>query len=216
MTGTAWRNRIVGQGEEQPDQLLANPGNWRIHPQAQQSALKGVLDEVGWVQQVIVNRTTGHLVDGHLRVTLAMRDNQPRIPVVYVELSEAEEAEILATLDPIGAMAVADREKLDTLMHEVQSGEAAVQQMLEGLAKREGLGYDFPDVVDNTGLEDDRTNRLEPGKGQAIISIGTWSGKVDYELVQALAERIKGEYGDNADDALGEWCREYVGCPAGG
>lgn len=27
----AWRNRIVGYGEEAPDQLLASPQNWRIH-----------------------------------------------------------------------------------------------------------------------------------------------------------------------------------------
>ncbi len=46
----AWRNRIVGAGEEAPDQLLANPGNWRVHPKAQQDALAGALDEVGWVQ----------------------------------------------------------------------------------------------------------------------------------------------------------------------
>src|SRR5437867_4576224 len=67
-----WRNRIVGSGEEAPDQLLANPKNWRIHPKHQQEALAGVLDEVGWVQEVIVNQQTGHLVDGHLRVTLAL------------------------------------------------------------------------------------------------------------------------------------------------
>jgi len=29
-----WRNRITGSGEEAPDQLLANPANWRIHPKA--------------------------------------------------------------------------------------------------------------------------------------------------------------------------------------
>jgi len=29
---TPWRNRIVGTGEEAPDQLLANPQNWRTHP----------------------------------------------------------------------------------------------------------------------------------------------------------------------------------------
>jgi len=28
----AWRSRIVGEGEEAPDQLLANPDNWRVHP----------------------------------------------------------------------------------------------------------------------------------------------------------------------------------------
>src|SRR4030042_356185 len=43
MSTTNWRNRIIGEGEEPPDQLLANPGNWRIHPQAQQAAL-AVLD----------------------------------------------------------------------------------------------------------------------------------------------------------------------------
>ena len=26
---TEWRNRIVSHGEEAPDQLLANPRNWR-------------------------------------------------------------------------------------------------------------------------------------------------------------------------------------------
>ena len=38
-----WRNRIIGSGEEAPDQLLANPANWRIHPKAQQDALAGAL-----------------------------------------------------------------------------------------------------------------------------------------------------------------------------
>ena len=47
-----WRSRIAGSGEEAPDQLLANPSNWRIHPKAQQDALVGALDQVGWVGQV--------------------------------------------------------------------------------------------------------------------------------------------------------------------
>ena len=29
-----WRNRITGTCEEAPDQLLANPDNWRIHSKA--------------------------------------------------------------------------------------------------------------------------------------------------------------------------------------
>lgn len=139
MAEQTWRNRIVGYGEEVPDQLMANPDNWRVHPQAQQAALKGVLDEVGWVQNVLVNRTTGHVIDGHLRIALALRHGAPTVPVTYVELSEAEEQEILATLDPLSAMAVADKEKLDQLLREVQSGESAVQQMLADLAKQSGL-----------------------------------------------------------------------------
>jgi hypothetical protein len=37
----AWRNRIVGGGEELAGQLAANPGNFRIHPKNQQQALAG-------------------------------------------------------------------------------------------------------------------------------------------------------------------------------
>ena len=63
-----WRSRIVGAGEEAPDALIANERNWRTHPKAQREALAGVLDEVGYVATVLVNRRTGRLVDGHLRV----------------------------------------------------------------------------------------------------------------------------------------------------
>jgi len=143
-----WANRIVGEGEEAPDQLLANPANWRTHPKAQQDALEGVLNEVGWVDRVIVNQRTGHIVDGHLRVTLALRRNEPTIPVHYVDLDEAEEALILATLDPIAAMASADKSQLDALLRDVQTGEAGVQAMLAELAEQSGLDYGKPPVED--------------------------------------------------------------------
>jgi ParB-like chromosome segregation protein Spo0J len=82
-----WRNRITGSGEEAPDQLLANPANWRIHPKAQQDALAGALDQVGWVQQVLVNRSSGFVVDGHARVALALSRGEPTVPVLYVDLA---------------------------------------------------------------------------------------------------------------------------------
>jgi hypothetical protein len=124
---TEWRNRIIGEGDEAPDQLLANPANWRTHPGTQADALRGVLNEVGWVQRVIVNQRTGYLV-----------------PVVYVDLDEAEEALILATLDPLSALAGTDAAALDALLRDVSTGEASVQAMLAGLA--EGAGLQPPDV----------------------------------------------------------------------
>jgi ParB-like chromosome segregation protein Spo0J len=109
----------VGSGEEAPDQLLANPSNWRIHGKAQRAALREVLDTVGYVAQVIVNRRTGHLVDGHLRVEEALSYGQPSIPVLYVDLSEQEERLVLASLDPLAAMAATDEAKLRELLAEV-------------------------------------------------------------------------------------------------
>jgi hypothetical protein len=118
----AWRNRIVGSGIEPAGSFLANDKNWRVHPKPQQDALGGVLSEVGWVQQVIVNKRTSEqwgkdqnvetLVDGHLRVTLALRaGEETEVPVLYVDLTPEEEDEVLATLDPIAALAVPDKGK---------------------------------------------------------------------------------------------------------
>ena len=134
-----WRNRIVGYDNVAPDQLLANPANFRRHPKAQQDALAGVLGEIGWLQDVIVNRTTEHVVDGHLRVELALRKGEPTVPVKYVELTEAEERLALATFDPLSAMAQADAAALDALLASVNTGEAAVQEMLAQLAQDAGI-----------------------------------------------------------------------------
>ena len=149
-TGRGWANRIVGYGEETPDQLLANERQWRLHPGRQQDALLGVLREVGLVQNILVNRRTSGawpegdrgvatVVDGHLRVALAMRDEQARVPVTYVELDPGEEAEVLATFDPVGSLASSDGARLDALLREVQTGETGVQAMLSGLAEGAGL-----------------------------------------------------------------------------
>lgn len=134
-----WRNRITGSGEEAPDQLLANPKNFRIHPKNQQDALSGALGELGWIQQVVVNQQTGHVIDGHLRVSLAISKREASVPVLYVDLSPEEEALALLTLDPIASMAAADKEQLDALLREVQTGDAGLMAMLEQLAAKEGL-----------------------------------------------------------------------------
>ena len=135
------KNRIVGSGEEQLDQIMFNPRNWRIHPLSQQDALKGVLEEVGWVQQVIVNKRTGNLIDGHLRCQLAAREGAKTIPVVYVDVSEDEEALVLATLDPIGAMAATDKQKLDELFAGIESENENVRKMMDEIAEKEKLDY---------------------------------------------------------------------------
>jgi DNA modification methylase len=135
----AWKNRIVGEGMVAPDQLLANPANWRLHPAAQAQALSGVLDEVGWVTGVLVNRRTGMLVDGHLRVMLALQRHEKTIPVSYVNLSTSEETLVLATLDPISALAGTDKAKLSELLTGLAPQSQDVRAMLEQLAKSTNL-----------------------------------------------------------------------------
>ena len=157
---TDYRNRIIGHGEESPADLVANPLNWRTHPKAQVDALSGVLAEVGWVQSVLVNRRTGRLVDGHLRVLVAERDGVKRLPVVYVDLTEDEEKKVLASLDPLGAMAGVDTEKLEKLLADVQADQPALRDLLADLAARSGL-TELASESDDPGAQIERADELQ-------------------------------------------------------
>jgi hypothetical protein len=135
-----WRNRIVGHGEQAAISFAANPLNWRIHPKAQRDALTGILEDVGWVQSVIVNKTTGFVIDGHARIEEALKlGDDTLVPFVEVELSEEEEQKILLTLDPVAAMAAADKTNLDSLMQSVSTDSEALQKMISDLADEHGL-----------------------------------------------------------------------------
>lgn len=142
-----FKNRIVGHAEVDPEQLLAHPLNFRIHPESQQRALAGAIDTIGYIDPVIVNKNTDTVIDGHLRVALALRSGVESIPVVYVDLTEEEERQALLMLDPIAALAGSDKDKLDDLLHQVNSDDERVQEMLADLAERSGLHYgdDLPE-----------------------------------------------------------------------
>ena len=149
-----WRNRIVGHADVSPAELVPNPRNWRTHPREQQRALSGALAEVGWIAEVIVNGTTGRMVDGHLRIELALARQEPSVPVTYVELSDEEERLVLASLDPIGAMADAEAMALESLLANLEPADADLRVFLEALSAehvvepvRRGL-VDPDDVAD--------------------------------------------------------------------
>ncbi|HRH40413.1 MAG TPA: hypothetical protein PKY82_02125 [Pyrinomonadaceae bacterium] len=116
MSANNWKNRIVGEGEKSAKDFNFNPLNWRRHPEVQQKAIAEILGEVGWVQRVLINRTTGNVIDGHARIEEALkRGAETSVPFVEVELSIEEEQKILRLFDAVGAMAVPDLEKLREL-----------------------------------------------------------------------------------------------------
>jgi hypothetical protein len=87
-----------------PDNLDPNPRNWRVHPERQKQILHAVLAEVGWAGVALYNERTGHLIDGHARRDWAITQGVP-MPVLVGSWSDGDELKLLATLDPIAAMA---------------------------------------------------------------------------------------------------------------
>lgn len=146
-----WRSKIVGHDRVAPDQLVANPLNYRKHPQAQRDALKAAIEEVGFIRSVTVNKRTGNLIDGHERVWQALTSEQPLIDVEYVDLSEEEEKLALATMDPISEMATTDGEILDQLLRDVNTGSEHLQQLLSDMASDAGIldGLTAGEVVED-------------------------------------------------------------------
>lgn len=184
-----WQNRIVGHEDRDPKALKANEANWRRHPRAQQKALGGVLDEVGIVQGVIWNRRTERLVDGHLRVELALKRKEAAVPVTVVDLSEAEERLVLATLDPLAAMAEADDEALKGLLADIEVQDEALRRMLDELGGVEPPVPAAPDPKPDKAAE--LQEKWGTGRGQLWV-IGAHRLLCGDCTVAADVERLMG------------------------
>ena len=120
-------------------ELQPNPKNWRTHPVAQQDALRGVLAEVGIAGAVLARETAEGglmLIDGHLR-TDVMHDQE--IPVLVLDVNEAEADKLLATIDPLGAMAESDADALRALLEDVETSSQELADMLTALAEDAGV-----------------------------------------------------------------------------
>ena len=149
------RNRIKALEYIHTRDLTAHPGNWREHPKAQADALLGILQEVGIAGALLAYRSERQggalvVIDGHLRKDAAPQ----KWPVLILDVDDAEADYLLATHDPLAAMATADAGALDALLSSVNSGEAAVQAMLADLATHSGL-YDPGETPHLDDLEDE-------------------------------------------------------------
>lgn len=130
----SWQNRIVGYAEKPAKDFKFNPLNWREHGTLQRSALNSVLSKIGWVTGVVENIQTGNLIDGHARIEEALLQGEDTlVPYIKVDLSPEEEKEILALLDPIGALATTDTEKLEELMEMLDLENEELEQILDSL-----------------------------------------------------------------------------------
>lgn len=133
------RDRIKELRRVKASDLSPSPKNWRTHPQGQVDALAGVLEEIGYADALLARELpdgTLQLVDGHCRREISADEE---VPVLVLDLDEHEADKLMTLLDPLAAMAEANTEALGKLLHDVETDNAAVQEMLDGLARDNGI-----------------------------------------------------------------------------
>lgn len=110
------KNVIVSTSEEEPETLLNHPANYKKHTEDQAEAMTAILADVGFVSEVLVNKRTMRILDGHMRVEIA-KINGTKIPVRFIDIPEEEEAKYLAVIDPSARLAKVQRIKFDKIIN---------------------------------------------------------------------------------------------------
>lgn len=150
-----WRSRIKEITHEDPKALMAHPENWRAHPPGQRKRMSAALNEVGWLDGVIVNDVTGHILDGHMRVEIAVDRGEATVPVTHVELSAEEERIAVATYDPLGALALQSHDRYAALAGSLSVKDETLAGFLEDLV--EGRVAALPPAPDADGTDGGET-----------------------------------------------------------
>ncbi len=166
------RDRIVELRRVPARDLLPDPRNWRTHPKAQREALKGVLAEIGYAGALLARETERGLmlIDGHLRAEVTP---DTEVPVLVLDVDEKEAAKLLASLDPLSAMAGADDERLAEILRSVETSSDAVKKMLACLAREHGVSLSGAesdvDADAQIGRADELRKEWETDRGQLWI-----------------------------------------------
>jgi hypothetical protein len=182
------RDRIKELRRVRADQLRPNPLNWRTHPPAQADALRGVLSEIGYASALLARELddgTLELIDGHLR---AETTPDAEVPVLVLDVDEHEARTLLATLDPLAALATTDAVNLDQLLAEVETESESLERMWSDLLAN---AKNSDDASLDENLDDDIESELKnldvPTLFQIIVEC-----KSEAEQ-RELFERLRGE-----------------------
>ena len=151
-----------------PKTLNENPMNWRKHPARQKNAIGASIKANGWADTLLFNENTGRLIDGHARREIAIRDGIDSVPVLVGYWTEEQEKHLLATLDPMAAMAETDATALSSLTDMIKQDKQAFANLEEkDQAILETVNDELDTYAFNVSVGDDRSTFLPK---QVIIS----------------------------------------------
>lgn len=192
-----WANKIVRTGEIDPTELLAHPENVKIHPKEQLDAMEAVLRTIGWTQEVMVSLRTGYVLDGHLRVLLALQKNARTVPVAWVDVDEDEERLALALINRTPHLAAINPQRLEEVLRLCQTDEPTIAKMLSTFADASGLLAQPLPIGDSPGMgpADEPPPEREREQKPIRLRVGDHQLEVSVEAYAAWVQRIRAQVG---------------------
>jgi ParB-like chromosome segregation protein Spo0J len=178
------RDRIKELRRVEARTLRPNPRNWRTHPKNQADALRGVLSEIGFAQALVARELEDgslELIDGHLR---AETTPNAIVPVLVVDVDEREAAALLATLDPLAALAMTDEDQLAALLADVQTDNESLQKVWDELLADAG---DTENIAPPGGSSAEAEEVKIPALWQVLVEC------TNEEQQREVFERLTGE-----------------------
>lgn len=142
------------------DDLAEHPRNWRRHSAEQKAAARAALEE-GTAANILVNRRTGRIINGHLRYELARDLGHSTVSVDYIDVDEDLEERLLVRIDSLPLMADVDTLALAELVDSLSPSEDILRGAVIELLEVEDLTQAMGGVEPQQRLEyldDDESN----------------------------------------------------------
>lgn len=171
------RDRVKELRRVRAGDLKPHPKNWRTHSRHQQSVLRGVLSEVGLVDALLARELPDgslELVDGHLRAETLP---SATVPVLVLDLDDAEAERVLLTHDPLASLAGVDEARLGELLGRAETDHGALAELFEKLGRQ----------IESEELAPERPEVIIPTSHQVVIEVD------DEEQQRTVYERMRGE-----------------------
>jgi DNA modification methylase len=154
------RDRIKELRRAKARDLVSNPKNWRRHPRAQAEALRGLLADIGYADALLARELPDGwlmLIDGHLRAEVTP---DTEVPVLVLDVTEAEADKLLLTLDPLAAMAEPDSRQIQRLLETVRTDNEAVDHLIRLTAGERLWQIAHPDELHLAEIPLERADEL--------------------------------------------------------
>jgi len=190
------------------EKLYPYHNNPKEHPPEQIDKIASSIKNYGFIQPLVIDGDN-EVIIGHGRLEASKKLGLDKVPVVVKQdLSDAE----------VRALRIADNRIAESDWNMEQLTEELELLEMDNIPL-EDVGFDqdeieaileFPDIIDNSGNEDDRSNRTSVSKSSMVVSIGTITSILDYDFVQEVMAKIGEQFTGEPEEKVKDFLEWYL------